>query len=110
MEARFGHDFANVRVHTDAHASESAQSVDALAYTVGRDVVFAAGQYEPRSADGEALIAHELAHVVQQGPADSAPSRLSIGPANDPAEQEADSASQAVAAGAPVRIDAGAGA
>ena len=64
--ARFGHDFANVRVHADAAAAESAHSVHALAYTVGRDIVFGAGQYAPSTSAGRRLIAHELTHVVQQ--------------------------------------------
>lgn len=64
--SRFGHDFANVRVHADAAAAASARSVNALAYTVGQDVVFGAGQYAPRTRAGQQLLAHELAHVVQQ--------------------------------------------
>jgi hypothetical protein len=64
--ARFGHDFANVRVHADAAAAESAHSVNALAYTVGRDIVFGAGQYAPNTSIGKRLLAHELTHVVQQ--------------------------------------------
>jgi hypothetical protein len=52
MESRFGHDFGHVRVHTDARAAVSAGAVDALAYTVGRDVVFGAGQYQPGTAAG----------------------------------------------------------
>src|SRR2546429_2276399 len=66
MEPRFGHDFSNVRVHSDARAAESARSVNALAYTVGRDVVFGAGQYAPRTSEGRRLLAHELTHVMQQ--------------------------------------------
>jgi hypothetical protein len=66
MEARFGHDFGRVRVHTDARAAMSAQAVQALAYTVGRDVVFGAGQYAPTTSIGRRLLAHELTHVVQQ--------------------------------------------
>lgn len=66
MEPRFGHDFSQVRVHTDTRAAESARAVNALAYTVGRDVVFGAGQYVPGSTRGERLLAHELTHVVQQ--------------------------------------------
>src|SRR5260221_4457862 len=66
IEPRYGHDFSRVRVHTDARAAESAQAVSALAYTVGRDVVFAAGQYTPTTHDGLRLIAHELTHVMQQ--------------------------------------------
>jgi hypothetical protein len=66
FEPRFGHDFSEVRVHTDAKAAESARSVNALAYTVGRDVVFGTGQYAPYSREGRRLLAHELGHVVQQ--------------------------------------------
>jgi Domain of unknown function (DUF4157) len=66
MESRFGHHFSQVRVHTDAQAAESARSVRALAYTVGRDVVFGSGQYAPDSNLGQKLLAHELTHVVQQ--------------------------------------------
>lgn len=61
-----GYDFSHVRVHTDARANESVRAVDALAYTVGRDVVFGKGQYAPGSYTGRSLLAHELAHVVQQ--------------------------------------------
>ena len=67
MEPRFGHDFSRVRVHTDARAAESARAVDALAYTVGRGVVFGAGQYAPGTISGRRLLAHELAHTLQQG-------------------------------------------
>lgn len=67
FSTRFGHDFANVRVHADAEAAASARSVNALAFTVGRDVVFGAGQYAPGTRAGQELLAHELTHVVQQG-------------------------------------------
>lgn len=66
MEPRFGHDFSRVHVHTDSRASESARLVNALAYTVGRDVVFGTGQYQPETGEGQRLLAHELTHVVQQ--------------------------------------------
>ena len=66
MEPRFGHDFGHVRVHTDAKATESARAVDALAYTVGQEVVFSAGRYAPTSFEGSRLLAHELVHVIQQ--------------------------------------------
>lgn len=66
MEPRFGHDFSQVRIHTDAKAAESTQWVNALAYTIGKDVVFGAGQYTPRTMRGKKLLAHELTHVVQQ--------------------------------------------
>src|SRR5215218_7862079 len=61
------YDLSGVRIHADAAAAESARAVGALAYTVGRDVVFAAGQYAPASAAGRNLLAHEPTHVVQQG-------------------------------------------
>ena len=67
MEPRFGHEFSQVRVHADAKAAESAGAIDALAYTVGRDVVFGAGQYQPHTGEGRRLLAHELIHTIQQG-------------------------------------------
>jgi uncharacterized protein DUF4157 len=91
MEGRFGHDFSRVRVHTDEQAAESARAVGALAYTVGRDVVFDSGRYAPASVAGGDLLAHELAHVVQQRGASGLPDRLPVSPANDPLEREADS-------------------
>jgi hypothetical protein len=66
MENRFGQDFSGVRIHNDAQAGESARAVNAHAYTVGQDVVFAAGKYQPESHGGRELLAHELAHTVQQ--------------------------------------------
>ncbi|OPY51016.1 MAG: hypothetical protein A4E49_02516 [Methanosaeta sp. PtaU1.Bin112] len=66
MEARFGYDFSGVRLHTDSEAARSARSVNALAYTLGKDIVFGKGQYDPRSITGLTLIAHELTHVIQQ--------------------------------------------
>ncbi len=67
FEPRLGYDLSQVRVHTDAQAAQSARAVNALAYTVGDRVAFAAGQYSPRSTEGQRLLAHELAHAVQQG-------------------------------------------
>src|SRR5215510_9473958 len=66
MEPRFGVDFSAVRVHTDAAADRSAQSIQALAYTTADHIVFRAGRYDPSSHDGRQLLAHELAHAVQQ--------------------------------------------
>jgi hypothetical protein len=66
FEPRFGHDFSTVRVHADDRAARSADRMDARAYAVGRDIVFASGEYRPGSAAGRHLLAHELAHVVQQ--------------------------------------------
>lgn len=66
MGQRFGHDFSQVRVHTDERAAESARAVNALAYTVGRDIVFGTGQYVPETRDTRRLLTHELMHVIQQ--------------------------------------------
>jgi len=103
MESRFGHDFSRVRVHIDAQADESAQAINALAYTVGRDIVFAAGQYAPETTKGRRLLAHELAHVMQQNPdistaeaSTTSSLRIAGGRASAP-EAEADSAATAVA-------------
>lgn len=65
-EPRFGYDFSNVRVHTDDIAAKSAQSISALAYTSGGNIVFNQGQYCPTTESGKRLLSHELTHVVQQ--------------------------------------------
>jgi len=67
ISSAFGYDFSGVRVHTDATAGELSGQLNARAFTIGRDVAFAAGEYQPGTLIGDALIAHELAHVVQQG-------------------------------------------
>ena len=59
-------EFSRMRIHTDTRAADIAQSLNARAFTVGRDVVFGAGQYHPETAKGQRLLAHELTHVVQQ--------------------------------------------
>jgi hypothetical protein len=100
MGSRLRHDFSDVRVHTDAAAAESARSVEAAAYTVGRDIVFAAGQYEPASSTGQKLIAHELVHVLQQGSAGvPGGSDLEVTEPNGEPEREADLAAAALEAG-----------
>jgi hypothetical protein len=66
MEERFGYDFSQVKIHTDNAAAKSAQSINALAYTSGNNVVFNEGQYNPGTGSGNRLLAHELTHVVQQ--------------------------------------------
>jgi hypothetical protein len=66
IEPRMGYDFSGVKIHTDGHAAQLARSVNALAFTVGRDIVFGAGQYRPETSEGKRLLAHELTHVVQQ--------------------------------------------
>jgi len=77
FERRFGHDFSRVRVHAGAAAAHSAQTFAAAAYTVGSDIVFGAGMYQPNSQAGQRLLAHELAHVVQQQRPSGAPSAIS---------------------------------
>jgi hypothetical protein len=94
LEHRFGHDFSRVRVHTGDRASSSAAAVDARAYTVGSRIVFGAGQFSPSGGDGLRLLAHELAHVVQNETAAGTEDRgnLTVGPVNDPLERDADAA------------------
>ena len=88
---QFGADFSGVRVHTDGEASRIARSVQATAFTHGRDIYFSQGTYSPASASGQHLLAHELTHVVQQQTArSSAGGAPVIGKANDPAEHEAE--------------------
>ncbi len=93
MEPRFGHDFSRVRVHTDAHAAESARAVNALAYTVGRDVVFGGGHYQPETIAGRRLLAHELTHSIQQ---ENGFQPLPIRPHRDQHEQPPDRSALAV--------------
>lgn len=97
MEAGFGHDFHDVRVHTDETAQRSARSVNALAYTVGRNVVFGGGQYAPGSQHGMHLLAHELAHVVQQR--GQVGGLGGVGRSNALMEHEADSAAARIVSG-----------
>jgi hypothetical protein len=74
MESAFGHDFSGVRIHTDSRAASLSSDLNARAFTIGHDVAFGAGEYNPGSPVGDALLAHELAHVVQQGGGNGAPS------------------------------------
>ena len=98
MEPRFGRDFSQVRVHTDARAAESARAVNALAYTVGRDIVFGTGQYVPGTSEGKKLLAHELTHVVQQHASTASVQReLSHDMQEDRYEIEADRTAASVA-------------
>lgn len=93
MRPHFDHDFSQVRIHADGQATEAARAVNAFAFTVGRDVVFDAQQYAPHTQSGRRLIAHELAHVVQQGGQGvTLNNGLSIGRISDPAEIAAERA------------------
>jgi hypothetical protein len=99
MEPRFGHNFANVRVHSDARAAESARAVNANAYTVGRDIVFGNGRYCANQRDGQRLLAHELTHVVQQrGQPLATAGDLATNSPGDSFEHEADAAAEQVIA------------
>lgn len=103
MESRFNHDFSGVRVHTDGRAAESARAVNALAYTVGNHVAFGAGQYAPGTSGGRSLLAHELAHTVQQSRTPGfARAGLEVGAADDAGEREAARAARQVSGGEPV--------
>lgn len=95
MEPRFGHDFSRVRVHADIKAVESAAAVEARAYTVGQHVVFGKGQLSPETTVGRQLLAHELAHVVQQRRGGLPPAVE----ASSPLEQAADRAAAGILQG-----------
>ncbi|HET6554170.1 MAG TPA: DUF4157 domain-containing protein, partial [Dyella sp.] len=99
MEQRFGHDFSSVRVHTDGVAASSARAVGALAYTVGRHVVFDHHQYAPHTHHGRHLLAHELAHTIQDPGASGLHTAIAVGDTNDPSEVAADRAADAVMRG-----------
>jgi hypothetical protein len=100
MEPRFGHDFSRIRVHTDARASASADAVHARAYTVGSNVSFAADEYAPTTARGRNLIAHELAHTIQQ----SGGAGASTTGTREGHEREADAAANAINSGATLDV------
>lgn len=111
MEARMGHDFGDVRVHTDAAASASAKSVGAHAYTVGNNVVFQRDAYDPSSQAGRTTLAHELTHVVQQrsGPVEGTPNGggVSVSDPGDRFERAAsDNAARVMSEPAPVQRQA----
>jgi hypothetical protein len=99
MEPRFGQDFSGVRVHTDGRAAESAHAVGALAYAVGQHVVFDHHQYAPHTPTGRHLLAHELAHTIQDPGSGALHPSLEIGDATDATERAADQAADAVTRG-----------
>jgi hypothetical protein len=90
FQQRLGHDFSQVHVHSDARAAESASAVNALAYTVGREVVFGEEQYRPDSAFGRGLLAHELVHTLQQRYASFDSRDLHIDSAHNSFERQAE--------------------
>ncbi len=106
MEPLFGHNLSSIRIHADPGAASAARSIDARAYTVGSDIYFDDGQYAPETPRGDQLLAHEIAHTVQQGKsgtagrnADGAPR---ISRSGDPHEQEARDAASLISQGRPV--------
>lgn len=90
MSAAFGHDFSNVRVHANAQAAELSAGLNARAFTIGSDIAFAGGEYQPGTLVGDALIAHELAHVVQQGTGAATVNSKNEQTASNALEDEAD--------------------
>ena len=93
FEPRLGYDFSGVRIHTDARAAESARAVNALAYTVGSDIVFGTGHFAPAATNGKRLLAHELSHVQQQSSKNfSSGQMLEIQSENSALEREAEQA------------------
>lgn len=109
MESRLGHDFGDVRVHTDGAAGESAKAISAQAYTVGSDIVFQSGHYEPQTPTGQRVLAHELTHVVQQrsGPVDGTPAEggIRISDPSDRFEQAAEQSADMVMSGGPAAAE-----
>lgn len=103
MEPRFGNDFTSVRVHTDQRAAESARAMNAFAFTVGQNIVFDTGQYQPHSTQGQELIAHELTHIVQQRYASNGAATIPT-VVNESSEREAARVASAVVRGAPASI------
>ena len=105
FESSLGTDLSAVRVHTGPESQASAAAVGARAYTVGQDIHFAAGQYDPHSASGQHLIAHEVAHTVQQADGSAVrQNKLEVSSPMDAAEHEADRAADAMIVGAPAVI------
>jgi hypothetical protein len=103
MESSLGHDFGGVKVHTDDKAAAAAKSVSAQAFTVGNNVVFNQGKYDPGTSDGQRIIAHELTHVVQQSRGDVAGESkgggIKVSTPSDPFEQQAEATADAVMSG-----------
>jgi hypothetical protein len=100
FESSLGTDLSSVRVHTGATSADAAQAVGAKAYTVGQDIHFAAGHYDPSSTGGQHLLAHEVAHTVQQrGGTPTRQNKLEVSAPTDSFEHEADQAADAMVSG-----------
>jgi len=99
IEADTGSDLSDVRIHTGAAADELCQTFNARAFTLGTDIALADGEYSPGTVGGDRLLAHELAHVVQQGVRSPSPAEtVEVGAVNDPAESEAEAVAERVTA------------
>ena len=107
FEGSLGADLSGVRLHTGPGATESADALGAKAFAVGQDIHFNAGRYDPGGAEGERLLAHEVAHTVQQGGGGGgAQAKLEVSSPGDGAEVEADRAADAMVAGRPFQVGA----
>ncbi|CAB5150628.1 hypothetical protein D3OALGA1CA_4398 [Olavius algarvensis associated proteobacterium Delta 3] len=93
FEPRFGADFSNVRIHTDSESEQANKELDAIAFTMGQNISFSQGRYNPRSIQGKQLIAHELTHTIQQSEAVGIDRSLKKNPLDRPRESKADSIS-----------------
>ncbi|MFO0589342.1 MAG: DUF4157 domain-containing protein [Polyangiaceae bacterium] len=109
MESAFGRSFEGVRVHTDARAASFANDHQAEAVTTGQDIAFGHSRYRPGTEGGDRLLAHELAHVVQQGGVAHGPPRAKseVSTPNEPAEMQADAAAGRVMSGQPASVTEG---
>ena len=109
FEDSLGADLSSVRVHTGSESAEAASAISARAYTTGQDIHFAAGQYDPSTPGGEHLLAHEVAHTVQQGSGGDLQCKLEVSSPGDQCEVEADRAADAMVSGSVFRVTSGAG-
>jgi hypothetical protein len=106
FEPRLRYNLADIRVHADAGAARSAAEMGAAAYTVGSDIVFGAGQFQPSTPAGRWLLGHELIHTMQQaGQAEAHADTVGVSAPDGGTERAADAANRAVAAGRPVSVD-----
>jgi hypothetical protein len=109
FEASLGVDLGGVQIHTGQASAAAASSLGARAYASGSDIHFASGQYDPSSPAGQTLLAHEVAHTVQQGAARKVQHKLEVSRAHDAAEIEADHAAEAMVRGTSFAVSMGSG-
>jgi hypothetical protein len=110
LEAGFGHDFANVRIHADREADQLARAAEATAFTVGQDIYFREEAYAPDSDAGRKLLAHEMTHVVQRADQEASPASALVSRPADPAETEATHAADRITSGGTAVVQASPGA